>query len=66
MKFSKHEIGILKNIIKKIEDSKKVEKIHISARRKSQLRGKTINKRIQKKAKPSLKKRPDKKRSSIR
>ena len=66
MKFSKHEIDILKNIIKKIEDERKYERIHISVRRKSQLKGKTIHKRIQKKSKPSLKRRQSKKRSSIR
>jgi hypothetical protein len=67
MKFSKREIETLKEIIKKIENVQKEEKIRISNRRKSQLKGKTINKIIQKKKKPVKKNtRQTKKRSSIR
>jgi hypothetical protein len=67
MKFSKQEIDTLKEIIKKIENDSKQEKIRISARRISQLKGKTINKIIQKKKKPIRQhRRPGKKRSSIR
>lgn len=67
MKFSKHEIDVLKEVIKKIEDARKQEKIHISSRRKSQLKGKTINKTIQKKKKPARRnRRVTNKRSSIR
>lgn len=52
MKFSKREVNALKEIIKKIENANKQEKIRVSARRISQLKGKTINKIIQKKKKP--------------
>ena len=66
MKFSKHEIDILKNIIKKIEEVQNKEQIRISQRRKSQLKGKTINKLTQKKKKPIRQSRKvTKKRSSI-
>lgn len=66
MKFSKSEIGVLKNIIKKIEEDKNKEQIRISQRRKSQIKGKTINKRIQKKKRPVRQSRKvTKKRSSI-
>ena len=53
MKFSKIEIDVLNQILKKTEQEKqKQEKIRISQRRKSQLLGKTINKQTQKKRKP--------------
>ena len=45
MKFSKQEINVLKNIVKKIEEDKNQEQIRISQRRKSQLKGK-YNKQI--------------------
>ncbi len=66
MKFSKREIETLKEILKKIESSQKQEKVMISTRRKSQLKGKTINKRIQKKKKPNTSRKVTKKRASIR
>lgn len=67
MKFSKREVETLKEIIKKIESAQNQEKVRISNRRKSQLKGKTINKTIQKKKKPIRQnRRPTKKRSSIR
>ena len=66
MKFSKREIETLKEILKKIESSQKQEKVMISTRRKSQLKGKTINKRIQKKKKPNPSRKITKKRASIR
>ena len=66
MKFSKHEIDVLKNIVKKIEEVQNKEQIRISQRRKSQLKGKTINKLTQKKKKPIRQSRKvTKKRSSI-
>ena len=67
MKFSKREIETLKEIIKKIENVQKQEKIRIINRRKAQIKGKTINKITQKKKKPVRKNiRSTKKRSSIR
>ena len=55
MRFSKIEIDILNNAIREREEEKQEkEKIRISQRRKSQLKGKTINKRIQKMQKPWL------------
>ncbi|MDX1595914.1 MAG: hypothetical protein R3327_03140 [Nitrosopumilaceae archaeon] len=51
---------------KKLESIQKNEKIRISSRRKSQLRGKTINKRITQKKKPSPNRKVTKKRASIR
>ena len=67
MKFSKIEIDFFNQLIKKIEEEKqKKEKIRISQRRKSQLKGKTINKQIQKKKKPTRQGRKiTKRRSSI-
>lgn len=51
---------------KKLKHNQKQEKITISTRRKSQLQGKTINKRITKKKKPISNRKITKRRSSIR
>lgn len=51
MKFSKIEIDILNKIIKKTEEENKKKRRAEFQRRKSQIRGKTINKRIQKRQK---------------
>ena len=67
MRFSDNEIKVLNSILKKIEEDKKKDKIRISQRRKSQIKGKTINRQIQKKNKPIKQNRKSaKKRSSIR
>jgi len=50
----------------KLEKIQKDEKTRISSRRKSQLEGKTINKTIKQKKKPSPNRKVTKKRSSIR
>ncbi len=67
MQFSKKELDTLKQIIKKIEENKHKEKIRISVRRKSQKKGKTINKGISKRKKPIRSmRRQSKKRVSVR
>ena len=66
MRITKNQIKTLKELVEKLEQDQKREKIRITSRRKSQLRGKTINKRIQKRKKPITTRRPAKKRSSIR
>lgn len=50
----------------KLENIQRNEKIRITSRRKSQLHGKTINKKITQKKKPSSNRKVTKKRSSIR
>jgi len=66
MKISKKELDTLARLLKKMEEDRRREKIRISQRRKSQLRGKTISRIIQKRRKPSMRRRPAKKRASIR
>lgn len=67
MKFSKKEVEALKIILKKMEDTRKEERIRITSRRKSQLQGKRINKGIEKKKKPvRAGRRITKKRSTVR
>lgn len=51
---------------KKLENIQKNEKIRISSRRKSQLKGKTINKKIMKREKPASSSKVTKRRVSIR
>lgn len=66
MKLSQTEIDALKSILKKIDDEKKNQKIRIDSRRKSQLKGQTVVKLIQKRRKPFTKRKTSKRRSSIR
>jgi len=67
LKFSKKEVEALKVILKKMEDTRKEERIRIASRRKSQLQGKRINKGIEKKKKPIRTGRKiTKKRSTVR
>lgn len=66
MKLSQTEIDALKSILKKIDDEKKNQKIRIDSRRKSQLKGQTVVKLIQKRRKPFTKRKASKRRSSIR
>ena len=66
MRVSKKDIAVIARLLKKMQEDQKNEKIRISQRRKSQLRGKTISRIIQKRKKPSMRRRPAKKRASIR
>ena len=67
MKISKHEVEVLKHILKKIESERKQQETHIKTRRKAQKKGKTIHKLTQRKKKPvRVNRKVAKKRSSIR
>jgi hypothetical protein len=67
MQFSKKELDILKGIVKKMQVERNQEKIRISARRKSQLKGKQISMGISKRKKPiRTMRKSTKKRASIR
>jgi hypothetical protein len=67
MQFSKKELDILKRIVKKMQEDRNKEKIRISARRKSQLKGKRISMGISKRKKPiRTMRKAAKKRASIR
>lgn len=66
MRISKKDVDALERLLKKIKEDKKNEKMRIKQRRKSQLRGKTISRIIQKRRKPTPRRRPAKRRASIR
>lgn len=66
MRISKKEIDALTRLLEKLREDMKNEKIRIGQRRKSQIRGKTINKITQKRKKYTVRRRPAKRHSSIR
>jgi len=66
LKLSKKEIDVLKHLVEKLEEDRRHEQIRISQRRKAQIRGKTIARITQKKKKYTVRRRPAKRRSSIR
>lgn len=66
MRISKKEIDALTRLLEKLREDMKNEKIRIGQRRKSQIRGKTINKITQKRKKYTVRRRPVKRHSSIR
>lgn len=66
MKVTKKDIFVLSLLLKKLKEDMKNEKTRIKQRRKAQIRGKTINKIIQKRKKYTVRRRPAKRRTSIR
>ncbi|CAE6495304.1 conserved hypothetical protein [Candidatus Nitrosotenuis uzonensis] len=66
MKLSKKEVYALTRMLEKILENREHEKVRILQRRKAQLRGKAISRIIKKSRKPIVRRRPAKRRVSIR
>lgn len=67
MRVSKNDVDALARLLKKMEQDRKHEKMRIKHRRKSQIKGKkTVSRLIQKRSKPVTRRRPAKRRASMR